>query len=52
MMAKHQANHIQVVYASDAESADHALFARAAMARELGLKVNICGTSKNLEPWK
>ncbi len=51
MMAKHQANHVQVAYANDAESADEALMVRAAMARELGLQVNVCGTRKNLQPW-
>lgn len=43
MMAKHQANHIQVVYATDAPSADRALAAKAAMANALGIKVNLCG---------
>ena len=32
MMARHKSNHIQVVYATDAESADKAMFAKAAMA--------------------
>ncbi|MEM9481068.1 MAG: fucose isomerase [Verrucomicrobiota bacterium] len=52
MMAKHQANHIQVVYATDATAADAALLARAAMAQELGLEVKLCGTRKNGETWK
>jgi hypothetical protein len=43
MMAKHQANHIQVVYATDASSADRALAAKAAMADSLGIRVNVCG---------
>lgn len=51
MMAKHQANHIQVAYANDADAADKALLTRAAMARNLGIQVNICGTRKNLAPW-
>jgi hypothetical protein len=42
-MAKHQANHIQVAYAPDAEIARHALVVKAAMARELGIQVNLCG---------
>jgi hypothetical protein len=42
-MAKHQANHIQVVYAPDAENARRALVIKAAMARELGIRVNLCG---------
>lgn len=45
MMAKHQSNHIQVVYAPDAESADRALAAKAAMASALGIRVNLCGNS-------
>ncbi len=43
LMAKHQANHIQVVYADDADRAREALAAKAAMAHELGIRVNICG---------
>ena len=35
-MAKHKANHIQVVYAPSAEDADKALAAKAAMFHELG----------------
>jgi hypothetical protein len=42
-MAKHQANHIQVVYAPDAEVARRGLVIKAAMARELGIRVNLCG---------
>jgi len=42
-MAKHQANHIQVVYAPDADSAQTALAMKAAMARELGIVVDLCG---------
>ena len=45
-MAKHKANHIQVVYAPSAEDADKALAAKAAMFHELGLKVNVCGDVK------
>jgi L-fucose isomerase-like protein len=45
-MAKHRANHVQVVYATDARSADACLFARIAFARELGISVNLCGTLK------
>jgi hypothetical protein len=51
MMAKHKANHIQVAYANDEKSADSALFAKAAMAEALGMKVNVCGTRKNGKPW-
>jgi L-fucose isomerase-like protein len=44
LMAKHQANHIQVAYALDAKAADECMFAKAAMARGLGMQVNVCGT--------
>lgn len=50
-MAKHKANHIQVVYANSAKDADAALFTRAAMAEALGIQVNLCGTRKNDEKW-
>ena len=43
MMAKHKANHIQVVYAPDASGAKNGLFAKAAAMNELGIRVNICG---------
>ena len=42
-MAKHKANHIQVVYAPDPATARRALVAKASMARELGIQVNLCG---------
>ena len=44
MMAKHKANHIQVAYGTDAESANKALATKAAFFREAGLAVNICGS--------
>ncbi|MEO0965764.1 MAG: fucose isomerase [Planctomycetota bacterium] len=50
MMAKHQANHIQLVYADDAPSADKALAAKAAMAHAMGITVNLCGTRKDGSP--
>lgn len=43
MMARHKANHLNVVYASDAETADKAFAAKAAMLRELGVRVFACG---------
>ncbi len=43
LMARHKANHVQVAYAPDAESADRALVAKAALFRELGLAVHLCG---------
>jgi hypothetical protein len=44
MMARHKANHIQVAYANSAKEADLAMYAKAALAAELGLEVNLCGT--------
>ena len=44
MMARHKANHIQVVYADSAEAADLAMATKAALAHELGLQVSFCGT--------
>jgi len=44
MMARHKANHIQVAYAHSAKEADLALYAKAALAAELGLEVCVCGT--------
>ncbi len=46
LMARHKANHIQVVYAPSAEMADKALSAKAAMLAELGLTVHLCGDVK------
>jgi hypothetical protein len=46
MMARHKANHIQVVYGPDAEAADRALAAKAAMFAELGIEVHLCGNVK------
>ena len=43
LMAKHQANHIQVVYAPDADMARRALVRKACMARAMGIQVNLCG---------
>jgi hypothetical protein len=47
MMGRHKANHIQVVYANSDREADLALYAKAALARDLGLEVALCGTRKN-----
>jgi len=47
MMARHKSNHIQVAYAHCADEADAAMFAKAAMAEELGLEVAICGEGKS-----
>lgn len=42
-MARHKANHAQVVYAPDAETADKALTAKAALFARLGVQVHLCG---------
>ncbi len=47
-MAKHKANHIQVVYAPDAKGANLALAAKAAMFRAMGMEVSVCGTNHGL----
>jgi hypothetical protein len=44
MMGRHKANHIQVAYAHSAKEADLALYTKAQLAAELGLKVSLCGT--------
>lgn len=51
MMARHKANHIQVVYANSAKEADKALLAKAAMAEAMGIEVSICGSRKNGKGW-
>jgi hypothetical protein len=43
MMAKHKANHIHVVYATDEAQAHKACRIKAAALAELGLQVNFCG---------
>ncbi|PJJ72651.1 L-fucose isomerase-like protein [Diaminobutyricimonas aerilata] len=42
-MARHKANHAQLVYAPDAETADRGLLAKAAMLDRLGVRVNLVG---------
>jgi L-fucose isomerase-like protein len=49
MMARHKSNHIQVAYGPDAAGANLALAAKAAMFREMGLEVSICGTNHGLQ---
>jgi hypothetical protein len=46
MMARHKANHVNVAYAPDADTADKALAAKAAMFAELGIDVHLCGDVK------
>jgi hypothetical protein len=45
-MARHRANHMNVVYAPSAEIAGKALATKAAMLAELGITVHICGTTE------
>jgi L-fucose isomerase-like protein len=49
LMAQHKANHIQVVYSNDAAAADRTLEVKAAMAAELGMRVNLCGDRERQE---
>ena len=42
-MARHKANHVQVVYGPDADQADRALVAKAAAFAQLGVVVHLCG---------
>ena len=43
-MSRHKANHAQVVYAPDAETANKGLLAKAALFASLGVRVHLCGT--------
>lgn len=43
LMARHKANHLSVAYAPDAETADKALVAKAAMFAGMGIKVHLAG---------
>jgi hypothetical protein len=51
MMARHKANHVQVVYADSPASADRAMLAKAAMAHAMGMHVSVCGTRKDGTGW-
>ena len=42
-MARHKANHVQVVYAPDPDQADRALLAKATAFDRLGVVVHLCG---------
>jgi L-fucose isomerase-like protein len=48
LMARHKSNHVQVAYAPDAEGANLALAAKAAMFRDLGIQVSVCGSGHGL----
>lgn len=43
LMARHKANHLSVAYAPDADAADRALLAKAALFEALGVTVHLCG---------
>lgn len=43
MMARHKANHLNVAYARSAKEADLCLYAKAELARNLGIEVYLCG---------
>ena len=43
MMARHKANHLNVVYVNDPESARECLLAKAELAKRLNIEVFICG---------
>ncbi|WP_416904841.1 fucose isomerase [Micromonospora echinospora] len=43
LMARHKANHLNVAYTPDADTADRALQAKAAMFESLGVVVHLCG---------
>jgi L-fucose isomerase-like protein len=45
-MARHRANHVNIAYAPDAETASRALAVKSAMFHALGLPVHLCGTVK------
>lgn len=42
-MARHRANHVNIVYAPDRPTADHAFALKAAMFHALGVEVHLCG---------
>ncbi len=43
MMARHKSNHLNVAYATDADTADKALVAKAAMFEAMGYEVHLAG---------
>jgi len=47
-MARHKANHIQVVYARSKDAANRALCAKTAMMQALGVDVQVCGNQNGL----
>ncbi|HEX7072290.1 MAG TPA: hypothetical protein VF190_15865 [Rhodothermales bacterium] len=49
MMARHRANHIQVAYGRDADTANLALAAKAAAFEAMGIETYVCGTNHGLD---
>jgi hypothetical protein len=47
-MARHASNHIQVVYAPNAEAANRGLATKVAMMEEMGIRVHLCGDRNGL----
>ena len=45
MMARHKANHINVAYAKSAKDADNCMYAKAELAKKMGMEVALCGTN-------
>ena len=45
MMARHQANHINVAYAKSTKEADNCMYAKAELAKKMGMEVALCGTN-------
>ena len=43
MMARHKANHINVAYANSAKEADDCMYAKAELAKQMGMDVYLCG---------
>lgn len=48
-MARHKSNHINVAYCPSAADANRALAVKAAMFRDMGIDVSICGANHGLE---
>lgn len=46
LMAQQKANHVNVAYGIDVDSADHALAAKVSMFNTMGIQVHICGDVK------
>jgi L-fucose isomerase-like protein len=45
-MARHRANHVNIVYAPSPQDAERALQVKAEMLHALGIQVHLCGTTK------